>query len=180
MRTYTNSHFFDPAKPDRRSVRRTDIAVSLSRIPRYLGHTLRPMYPYSVAEHSLRMMDMAAPDVKPYALLHDAAEAYLGDMTTPVKTALAERAPCAARFFEDLEERWLDAIHDFFGLRYREDHREEVKRLDGIMLVTEMRDLTRAPMDHPALVGLTPAGEKIVPWPPHLAASRFYAEITKL
>lgn len=69
-----------------------DIAVSLSRINRYYGHTFLPM---SVLEHSWLVAKIvkyrgAPPEVVLGALLHDAKEAYIGDIATPIKMALAE------------------------------------------------------------------------------------------
>lgn len=59
-----------------------DIAHSLSRINRYNGHTIKP---YSVAEHSCIMFDHMDLTLKKAALLHDAHEAYIGDIVKPVK-----------------------------------------------------------------------------------------------
>lgn len=80
----------------------TDIAHNLAHINRFCGGTTRPL---SVAEHSLHVADVVGGlcGTKEYhrpigevfklqlaALLHDAAEAYLGDIPTPVKMAIPE------------------------------------------------------------------------------------------
>lgn len=77
-------------EPDRRSINIHDIAISLSRIPRYAGHTERF---YSVAEHSILVADcLTAWGLNPFkvlgGLLHDAHEAYMGDLTQPMKIAV--------------------------------------------------------------------------------------------
>lgn len=64
-----------------------DIATALSRIPRFNGHTIRP---YPVAAHSLwvsRAILKETGDVMHAlgGLMHDAHEAYVGDMATPVQ-----------------------------------------------------------------------------------------------
>lgn len=66
-----------------------DIAHSLSMQNRFLGHT---RHPYSIAQHSLNCVAAAAsfhgvrdPNALLAILLHDAAEAYMGDIIRPVK-----------------------------------------------------------------------------------------------
>jgi hypothetical protein len=64
-----------------------DIAHGLSNICRYAGQC---NYFYSVAEHSLFVSEMAAPTLKLVALMHDAAEAFVGDVSAPLKQLLPE------------------------------------------------------------------------------------------
>ena len=66
-----------------------DIAWSLSRQARHNGATTLPM-PYTVADHSIWVAEYlytltADPSIALYGLLHDAHEAYTGDIITPVK-----------------------------------------------------------------------------------------------
>lgn len=61
------------------------IADRLSKIPRFLGGTVQP---YSIAQHSVWVCDNVHREVAPWALLHDAHEAYIGDITRPVRCAL--------------------------------------------------------------------------------------------
>lgn len=77
----------DPA-----TIRLMDIAVHLARIPRFnggakIGHTV------SVATHSILVMQLMPAGTSPvdrlHALLHDAHEAYLGDIITPVERVLS-------------------------------------------------------------------------------------------
>lgn len=100
MQTLTG-RAFDLLDPKPEDVRLGEIARSLSRIPRFLGHTTHDVA-YSVAQHSalvmLLMPDDSSPDAMLYALLHDAHETYLGDLPTPVKAAMKAYAlslPCA-------------------------------------------------------------------------------------
>ena len=78
----------DLAAPDWRQIDLDDIALSLSRIPRFLGQTWRVV---SVLEHSLAVARMVPPRHRLAALLHDAREAYMGDITRPVLAMLARK-----------------------------------------------------------------------------------------
>lgn len=89
LQTYTGKQFF-PMTPDPHSVDLEDIAHALSMQCRFNGH-VREFY--SVAEHSVLMADaylrdfgaLADDDTARHMLLHDAAEAYVGDMIRPLK-----------------------------------------------------------------------------------------------
>ena len=64
-----------------------DIAHALAYINRFNGHT---QYPYSVLAHSMCASVLMPEGKKMEGLLHDAAEAYIGDITTPVKELFPE------------------------------------------------------------------------------------------
>lgn len=68
-----------------------EVAHSLSRLCRFTGHT---DVTYSVAQHSLLVASLVSqtdPDLAVVALLHDAHEAYLGDISRPVKDLYRQR-----------------------------------------------------------------------------------------
>lgn len=148
----TFSHRLDLARPDRADVRIGDIAHSLARINRYLGHTRRAI---SVAQHSVLVTDLVeTPAARPLALLHDAHEAYLGDWPTPVKAALALRDVAARRAFDRLEEAVSGAIFTAIGIPPRQltvDLWRQVVRADRAALAIEARD------HHPSLSVPMPA-----------------------
>ncbi len=103
-----------------------DIATGLSNIGRYNGQTGNF---YSVAEHCY-WVSMLVPQtgVLPlYGLLHDAAEAYVGDMVTPLKAMLPE--------YRAIEDNLLDVIFS----RYELDMPipEEVHEVDRRILANE-------------------------------------------
>ena len=84
--TVTGKHFY-PLNPDQQNIDIEDIAHALSLICRANGHF---RHFYSVAQHSLACAEEAAArghslTVVHGCLLHDASEAYLCDVTRPVK-----------------------------------------------------------------------------------------------
>lgn len=87
-----------------------DIAHALSMTCRYGGHCREF---YSVAEHSVHVMILGEPHVsnklRLSLLLHDAAEAYVGDIISPVKKLLSPLST-------ELEDKWLRAIQEKFDL----------------------------------------------------------------
>lgn len=82
MMTYTGV-VYTPHEPKTEDIRIADIAHALSMICRYGGHT---RWFYSVAEHSVLVSKMVPREYALEALLHDAAEAYVGDMIIPMKS----------------------------------------------------------------------------------------------
>ena len=92
-----------------------DIAHGLAFVARWNGQT-RGDYAYSVAEHSLlveklfgRIVPKAPAKWQLAALLHDAPEYVIGDMISPVKSAVGAG-------YGALDERLTAAIHLRFGL----------------------------------------------------------------
>lgn len=83
-----------------------DIACGLSNICRF-GGQVRDFY--SVAQHSILVCELAPHDLKLEALMHDASEAYLGDIIKPLKV-LIESA------YGPYEERFMDMISVKFNL----------------------------------------------------------------
>lgn len=100
-----------------------DIAHSLALQDRYIGHTVRP---YSVAQHSVIVSETVPPEFALWGLLHDAAEAYIGDIIRPIKTTQHKR----------LEEKFLECIANRFGLSLPIP--KEVMDVDDRMLATEL------------------------------------------
>ena len=84
MQTFTGRAFW-PLDPRAEDVCIEDIAHGLSMACRFGGHC---RYFYSVAEHSVLVASQVPPEFRLQALLHDAAEAYLGDMVRPLKQGM--------------------------------------------------------------------------------------------
>lgn len=81
IKTFTGRRFY-VLNPRPEDIDIWDIAHALSNIGRFTGHAKRFI---SVAEHSLRVASMVPAEHKLQALLHDASEAYYGDVSTPCK-----------------------------------------------------------------------------------------------
>lgn len=100
LTTFSGSRV-DYLKPGRVNLK--DIALGLSRMPRYAGQTTRF---YSVAQHSLLVAELV-PQCRSYALIHDAQEAFMCDLPTPLKEALRVLGSTA---YDELEDRLYAAI----------------------------------------------------------------------
>lgn len=110
-----------------------DIAHGLSFVARWNGQT-KGDFAYSVAEHSLlveRLFSRLYPNAparwKLAALLHDAPEYVIGDMISPVKSAVGPG-------YDDLDKRLAAAVHIRFGLPaiIPNATKKQIKRADRI------------------------------------------------
>lgn len=130
IQTYTGVAF-DLLNPRPEMVRLEDIAHALSMQCRYNGHAREF---YSVAEHSIHVSSalvLEGSEVMAQGLLHDACEAYIGDLVSAIK-----RMPSFSAF-EDLERAiWIDAIAPRFRLPEVLSH--HVTMADRRMLATEV------------------------------------------
>jgi len=131
---------FWPSDPRPQDIRISDIAAHLSRICRFNGAIKDDIDVYSVAQHSVlveRYFTIFNPNsstnARLAALLHDAAEAYLGDMIKPIKDSYAERKAHEARVSRVIEQR--------FGLRPKSLDDPRIKVQDYRAVLTEHRDL---------------------------------------
>ena len=145
-----------------------DIAHALSNLCRFTGHVRRF---YSVAEHSVRVAAICPDEHKLYGLLHDATEAYIGDMATPTKN-LPEMAP-----FRNMEEEIRRSVvckffsgdgYPYYAYRIP----TAVHRADAILLATEVRDLM-GPQAGEWNLEEQPLEAVIRPWPPEVAEFMF-------
>lgn len=137
MQTYTGRKFY-PLAPRPEDVCLEDIAHALSNICRFGGHCQQF---YSVAQHSV-LMAQSAPCIRPSdavgCLIHDAAEAYIGDIIRPLKSLMSYstigRGPANVKM---IEHRLLTAIKE--ALNIPPYDLALVKELDDRMLETERR-----------------------------------------
>jgi hypothetical protein len=128
--THTGGKFY-PLDPRPEEIDIQDIAHSLARTCRFNGHGQSF---YSVAQHSCIVSQEVSATNKLWGLLHDAAEAYIGDMVSPVKN-LPEFA-----FYREMENSIMSAVAVAFGLQ-PDAMPEEVACADLVALRTEARDL---------------------------------------
>lgn len=111
-------HFLEP-HPDELDIK--DIAFSLSNLCRFNGHV--PFF--SVAEHCISVASRLPHRKQLAGLLHDASEAYLADIASPVKACLPD--------YKQLEDNLLNAIAKKFGVEFD----DEVKQADLDATYTE-------------------------------------------
>lgn len=128
---------FDLLDPQPDMIHPADIAHALSRIARFAGHTVGE-HGYSVAQHSLLVAEIVrtrhSVAYVRAALLHDAGEAYYGDVTSPVQRAMARLGSSAG--WDELRRRVDAAIAERFGLGHEPIG---VKRADLEALFVERR-----------------------------------------
>lgn len=87
-----------------------DIAYALSKIQRFGGHL---KHPYSVLRHVNDCVAIASCDFKTdifEVLMHDASEAYLGDIPSPIKSFLPD--------YKKMEDNLMSIIAKKYGFRY--------------------------------------------------------------
>ena len=133
MQTYARVPF-EPLQPVPDQIRIEDIAHALSMICRFGGHS-RDFY--SVAEHSLLVSYACDPKDALAGLLHDAAEAYVGDLIRPIKHLPQLYA------YREAEDRLLAMILHREGLA--PELPWSVHRADDAVLALER--------DHPRVIG---------------------------
>lgn len=101
---------FNIANPDPNGVYYKDIVSGLSKTCHF-GAQIEPFF--SVAQHSVMVTELVPRALRKVALLHDAAEAYCGDMIKPIKVLLPE-------FKERIETPIQKAIFQHYGLDYND------------------------------------------------------------
>ena len=177
--TYTG-RVFDLLNPKPEMVCIEDIAHSLAYQCRYNGHC---KFFYSVAQHCVLMAENKdLPGDPLQKLLHDAAEAYIGDLVRPWKNILLVNFPQLSSMYsaesvisvKSFENSIQIVIGEALGIDLT--HSAEVKKADNIMMATEIRDLMPdMPSDHDWGVDLrnTVEGPVIFPWTPKYAEQLF-------
>jgi len=192
LQTYMG-HAFDVLEPKAEDIDIRDIAHSLAHQCRFLGHTRSFS---SVAQHSVLVCELVArnldctyigageqgplPSWTPLAaLLHDAHEAYLGDMPRPIKD-ISE----VAKVYEPLAMHIQTAIHDAVGVSVM-NHMSltvygVIKQADNEALALEKRDqLCRPPKKWSDLPDPPKGHDLIRPWAPEEAEEYFLLEFYK-
>lgn len=164
--TFTGRQFW-PLDPRPEDVDPVDVAHALSLQCRYNG-MVRTFY--SVAEHCVLMSLAVAPEHALHALLHDATEAYVGDMVRPLKNHMpAYRAAedlvwaaVAERF--DVDPTIPDQVHD----------------ADARIVLDERAALLSASPAPWAVDHLAPLGVAIHGWAPQQAEDAYLARLNHL
>lgn len=156
--------YFDFTAPDPTTITIESIAHALSQICRFGGHTREF---YSVAQHCVLASYIVPVEDALWALLHDAAEAYIGDVVRPLKQLLPD--------YRSIEAGVERAVISRFGLDPEEKPRS-VKTADLILLATEQRDLMPSHDDEwAAIADVVPLEAHIRPWSPATARAKYLA-----
>lgn len=133
METYTGKRV-NPLELKPSDICIKDIAHALSLICRYNGHCGRM---YSVADHSIRVARMLeGSGWELGALMHDSAEAYLGDVIRPLKHLFPEVV--------EAEHIALNTIFEKYGIDLNLRASQSIRDMDNILIATEARDLMKS------------------------------------
>jgi hypothetical protein len=116
--------FFNIVHPEPDQIDIYDIAAALSKTCRFGGHCVKF---YSVAEHSVLVSQRVSHENALAALMHDAAEAYLGDVPRPLKPLLTN--------YRQLELNVMSTIANKFGFLFPLP--SEIKIADTAILTDE-------------------------------------------
>ena len=169
-----SGRWVNPFDPDPDQLDAGDIARALANQCRFGGHS---RVFYSVAQHSVIVSELVeqrggdADDVFA-ALMHDASEAYLGDMPHPIK----HRSSLGAAF-KAAEDHLERALRNRFRIKADVP---EIKRADRALLATERLAFSAEDWHWPELEGIEPLDLELTAWPPDEAAAMFaqrYAEL---
>lgn len=127
--TYTGKkfHLFDPQLDE---ICIEDIAHALSLICRFGGHL--PEH-YSVAQHSILVSQLVPENLTLEGLLHDAEEAYIGDMVRPLKIEMPEFNVVT----RNIQWKIIQKFELIFGL----NNISFIKNADNQALFLEKREL---------------------------------------
>lgn len=187
VNTYAGERFY-PLAPLPGSVSIESIAHALAHQCRFNGHCARF---YSVAEHSICVSYQVPPALALAGLLHDAAEAYIGDVVRPIKSLLCLELDVQCHMtFRAVEQRILRAIFMRFDVlptpttRCRHDDWLAIDDADLRMLATErgqLFDERQPPWGD--LAGVVPCGITLECLDPLSAKLRFlkrFHELTEL
>ncbi len=163
MQTFSGR--FYPLDPRPEEFYITDIALSLSRINRYNGHNDAPL---SVAQHSVQCVDLARRDkagrhVERYMLMHDAPEAYIGDMVRPLKSVIPQ--------FREIEAKVWAACVKRFDIEPVDP--DLFQHYDNLACAWEKRDLCKSYESWPGMPVVPNSLPEMSAWTAKIAERMF-------
>ena len=130
-----SGHRIDPLHIKEDDIYLEDIAHALSLICRGNGHI---KYFYSVAQHSLYCAKEAqsrgySKRVVLSCLFHDASEAYMSDLITPIKKQMKE--------YQIIEDQLLETIFQAFHIKLKYEEKNIWKEMDHLLLEAELKEM---------------------------------------
>lgn len=174
IETYTGK-IFNFLSPNQATICIEDIAQGLGNQCRYNGqcHNF-----YSVAEHSVLMAQYyyqstfgnVNPSICLAVLLHDAAEAYIGDYPRPLKLHIPP--------IRDIEQKIQYEIYKKFDIPVCDYINPIIKELDKRVVIDERQSLFNVTSHTWATTSLLPLGVEIIGIEPRLAIALFMDTFT--
>ena len=130
-----SGHRIDPLHIKEDDIYLEDIAHALSLLCRGNGHI---KYFYSVAQHSLNCAKEAqsrgySKHVVLSCLFHDASEAYMSDLITPIKKQMKE--------YQIIEDQLLETIFQAFHIKLKNEEKIIWKEMDQLLLEAELKEM---------------------------------------
>lgn len=160
IQTYSGHRFeYDNIKGNKVNIE--EIAHALSNTCRFTGHSREF---YSVAQHCVIVSKNVPMEDALWGLLHDASEAYAGDVNKPLKNKLGDS-------YTSIEAKIHRLIAKTFKLPGNIPM--SVHLADMRLLLTERRDLFSTVMPWDGYVGVQPFDFKIKPWSPKVAKKKY-------
>ena len=132
---------FDLTDPEGSEFTLQDIAHGLGRVCRFAGQTNRF---YSVAEHCFHVARNVPLEHARAALVHDASEAFIGDVRRPLEALLPAYREIEARIEDAIASRFLSGFErSFVASEFPADPLKAapIKAVDNAMCVLEAREL---------------------------------------
>jgi hypothetical protein len=160
---------FDLFNPHPSMINIEDIAHALANICRFGGHTDEH---YSVAQHSVLVSNIVPDEDAMCGLLHDATEAYIGDMVSPLKHFIPK--------FKEVEQNLWVVVCERFGLSVGMP--ASVKHADLVMLATERHQYLPESEPWDCIMGIEPRSDllDLKPWGFTSSRSRFLNKYKEL
>lgn len=155
-----SGQYFDFTAPEKYFFEIEDIAHGLSKLCRFTGQCYRF---YSVAQHSAILSRIVPAEHALAGLMHDCAEAFLGDVSRPLKALLPD--------YQVIEKRVEAALFGMLRIPYPLD--PCIKTADAKMLRSEKATLMPPHDDKWDCDGEPMLGYPIVPMPPEAAFEFF-------